>query len=158
MISIISFKCAWVSFYLNVVDTRLVLPFPFLPRHIQLPSSAFPSRSPHQLPQVARRPAYLCKSEAPLDALQVLAGDFVAHDVALFAVVQLLPRASLVDAHHCDADGPGRLADAQAQVAVVRVDIATLLEGLDDLDDGLEDGVVNVVLFEFSEELVESVC
>jgi hypothetical protein len=49
-----------------------------------------------------------------------------------------------VDAHHGDANGPCGLADAEAEVAVVCVDIAALLEGLYDFDYGLEKGVVEV--------------
>jgi len=112
-----------------------------------------PPSSTHQLSQVLGRPADLRKGEAALDALQELARDLVAHDMALCAVVELLARAALVDAHHGHADGPRRLADAQAQVAVVGVDIAALLEGLDDLDDGLDERVVEVSGLELSEQL-----
>lgn len=73
--------------------------------------------------------------------------------MALFAVVQLLARTSLVDAHHGDANGPGCLSDAEAEVAIVGVDVAAFLEGLDDFDDGLEEGVVEVAGFELAEEL-----
>lgn len=73
--------------------------------------------------------------------------------MALFSVVQLLTRTSLVDTHHGDTNGPGCLADAEAEVAVVGVDVAALLEGLDDFDDGLEEGVIEVAGFELAEEL-----
>lgn len=73
--------------------------------------------------------------------------------MALFAVVQLFSRTSLVDTHHGDTDGPGCLADAEPEIAVVGVDVAALLEGLDDFDDGLEEGVVEVAGFELAEEL-----
>lgn len=73
--------------------------------------------------------------------------------MALFAVVQLLARASLVDAHHGHANGPRRLADAQAEVAVVGVNVAALLQGLDDLDNGLQERVVEVASFKFSKKL-----
>lgn len=73
--------------------------------------------------------------------------------MALFAVVQLLARAALVDTHHGDTNGPGCLADAEAEVAVVGVDVAALLEGLDDFDDGLEEGIVEVAGLEFAKEL-----
>lgn len=67
--------------------------------------------------------------------------------------MQLLTRASLVDTHHCDSNGPGCLSDTEAEIAVVGVDVAALLEGLDDFDDRLEEGVVEVAGFEFAEEL-----
>lgn len=70
--------------------------------------------------------------------------------MALFSVVKLLPRASLVDAHHGDTNRPRGLADAQAKVVIVGVDIAPLLEGLDDLDDGFYERVVEVAGFELS--------
>lgn len=56
--------------------------------------------------------------------------------------MQLLASTTLVDTHHGDTDGPSRLADAEAEVAVVGVDVAALLEGLDDFNDGLEEGLV----------------
>jgi hypothetical protein len=111
--------------------------------------------SPHQLPQILRRPPHLRKGKTALDALQILPRHLVAHDVTLFAVVQFLARTSLVDTHHGDSDGPGGLADAEAEVAVVGVDVAALLEGLDDFDDGLEEGVVEVAGFELAEELCD---
>lgn len=107
------------------------------------------------MPQVLRRPPHLRKGQAALDALQVLARGLVAHDMALFAVVQLLAGATLVDTDHGDADGPGGFTDAEAQVTVVCVDVAALLEGLDDFDDGLEEGVVEVAGFELAEELCD---
>lgn len=60
------------------------------------------------------------------------------------ALVQFLARAPLVDPHHRDADRPCRFADAEAEVAVVGVDVAALLRGVDDLDDGGEDAVGEV--------------
>lgn len=110
-------------------------------------------KSSHQLPDVGGRPADLRKSEEALDALQVFARDLVAHDVPALAVVQLLAGAALVDADHGDADGPGGLADGEAEVAVVCVDITAFLCGFDDFDNGREEVVVEVVLFEFAEEL-----
>lgn len=73
--------------------------------------------------------------------------------MTLFAIVQLLARTSLVDTHHCDSNGPGCFSDAEAEIAIVGVDVAALLEGLDDFDDGLEEGVVEVAGFELAEEL-----
>lgn len=73
--------------------------------------------------------------------------------MTLFAIVQLLASASLVDTHHGDTDGPGRFADTEAEVAVVGVDVPALLKCLDDLDDGLQQGVVKVIFFKFSIEL-----
>lgn len=58
--------------------------------------------------------------------------------MTLFAIMQLLSRTSLVNTNHGDTDGPGSLADAQAQVAVVGVDVAALLQCLDNLDNGLQ--------------------
>lgn len=66
----------------------------------------------HQLREVAGRPANLSKSQAAFDALQVLASDFITHDVALFSAVQLLSRTSLVNAYHGDTNRPSGLADA----------------------------------------------
>lgn len=70
--------------------------------------------------------------------------------MALFSVVELLPRASLVDAHHGNTNRPRGLADAQAEVVIVGVDIAPLLESLDYLNDGFDEGVVEIAGFEFS--------
>lgn len=109
--------------------------------------------SSHQLPQVLGRPPDLGKGETALDALEELARHLVTHDVALFAAVELLAGAALVDADHGDANGPGGLANAQAQIAVVGVDVAPLLQGLYDFDDGLDERVVEVAGFELAEEL-----
>ena len=65
--------------------------------------------------------------------------------------MQLLARAALVDAHHGHTNGPRRLSDAQAQVAVVGVDVAPFLRGFDDLYDRTEDAVFQVAFFEFAE-------
>lgn len=73
--------------------------------------------------------------------------------MTLRPVMQLLSRTTLVNTHHGHADGPGGLSDAEAEVPVVCVDVATFLEGFDDLDDGREEGVVEVAGFEFAEEL-----
>lgn len=54
------------------------------------------------------------KGQTALDALEILARHLVAHDVSLFAIVQLLAGTTLVDTHHGDTDGPGRLSDAEA--------------------------------------------
>jgi len=58
-----------------------------------------------------------------------------------------------VDAHHGDSDGPCCLANTEAQIAVVGVDVSALLGCLDDLDDGLEDAFVEVAFLEFAEQL-----
>lgn len=89
----------------------------------------------HQLSQIRWRPPHLRKGQTPLDALQNFARDLIAHNVAFFSVVKLLTGTSFVDTHHGDTDGPRSLADAQAEIVVVGVDIASFLEGLDDLDD-----------------------
>ncbi len=112
-----------------------------------------PPPSAHQLPDVLGRPPDLRERQAALDALEVLSGDLVAHDVAALAVVQLLARAALVDAHHGHADGPRRLADAQPEVPVVGVDVPPLLRRPHDLHHRVQDRVVQVALFELAEEL-----
>lgn len=109
--------------------------------------------SAHELPDVFWRPAHLRKGEAPLDALEVLSRDLVTHDMALFAVVKLLASATLVDTHHGDANGPGGLANRQPQVPVIGVDVAPLLRRLDNLDNGFEEIVGKVALFELAEQL-----
>jgi hypothetical protein len=58
-----------------------------------------------------------------------------------------------VDTHHSDADGPGSLADTEAEVAVIGVDVTALLECVDNLDDGIEEGVLELARLEFPEEL-----
>lgn len=75
--------------------------------------------------------------------------------MALIALVQFLSSRPLVDAHHGDADGPGGLADGEAEVAIVGIDIAAFLGGFDDFDDGLQDAFVDVGFFEFAEELMD---
>lgn len=74
--------------------------------------------------------------------------------MALIALVQLLSRASLVDAHHGYADGPGGFANAQAQVAVIGVDVSAFLSRFDNLHDGLEDAVFQVAFFKLAEKLL----
>lgn len=44
-------------------------------------------RLPHDLQLVVRGPPRLRKAETPLDALQVLAGDFVAENVGLLVAL-----------------------------------------------------------------------
>jgi hypothetical protein len=51
--------------------------------------------------------------------------------------MKLLPCATLVDANHGNSNRPGSLTDTESEVSVVGVNVAALLESLDDLDDGL---------------------
>jgi hypothetical protein len=57
--------------------------------------------------------------------------------VTLLSVMKLLPCATLVDANHGNSNRPGSLTDTESEVSVVGVNVAALLESLDDLDDGL---------------------
>ena len=70
----------------------------------------------------------------------------------VIALVQLLARAPLVDPDHGHADGPRRLADRQAQVAVVGVHVALLLRRDDDLHHGRQDAVFELAGLEFPEQ------
>ena len=58
-----------------------------------------------------------------------------------------------MDTNHGHTDRPGGFSDTEAKVAIIGVDIAALLKGLDDFHHRLEDGIVKIVLFKFSEEL-----
>lgn len=71
---------------------------------------------------------------------------------SLIALVQLLARAALVDTHHGDADGPSGFPDAEAQIAVVGVDVAALLSRAHDLHDGLQDAFFQRARFEAREQ------
>lgn len=75
------------------------------------------------------------KGKAALYTLQVLARDLITHDVTFLSVVKLLSRTSLVNTNHGYADGPCRLSDAESKIAVIRIDVSALLEGLDYLHD-----------------------
>lgn len=109
--------------------------------------------SSHELPDILWRPAYLCKCQAPLDALQILSRHLVAHDMALLAVMQLLASTPLVDTHHGNTDRPSRLSNAQPQITVVGVHIPPFLGRLHDLHYRLEYTLVEVSLLELPEEL-----
>ena len=78
---------------------------------VELPTTPPPlSLSAHQLPDIIGGPPGLGKAEAPLDALEELAGRLVGHDVGLFVavgLVKLFARGTLVDADHGHANGPG---------------------------------------------------
>lgn len=74
--------------------------------------------------------------------------------MTLFTVVQLLARTALVDTDHGHTDGPRRFTDTETEISVIGVDIAPLLEGLDDFNDRFQEVVVELALFEFAEELV----
>lgn len=67
----------------------------------------------HQLLQVCGRPSNLRKGQAAFDALKVLAGNLISHDMALLSVMQLLASATLVDAYHGNTNRPRCLADTQ---------------------------------------------
>ena len=112
-----------------------------------------PSNSAHQLSKICRRPPDLGKGKTPLDALQKLARDLIAHDVAFGSAMQLFASASLVNANHGYANGPCGFADAEAEVVVIGIDVAPLLESLDDLYDGFDERVIQVAGFKFSKEL-----
>jgi hypothetical protein len=61
----------------------------------------------HQLQVIIRRPAHLGKAQTPLDALQVLPGALIGHDMSLIiALVQFLSGGPFVDTNHGDTDGP----------------------------------------------------
>lgn len=62
--------------------------------------------------------------------------------MAFLSVVQLLAGAPLMDANHGDTNGPRGLSDAEAEVAIVGINVAALLEGLDDLDNGFEETIL----------------
>lgn len=64
--------------------------------------------------------------------------------MSLGTIVQLLPRTSLVDTHHGDTNRPRCLADTETEVAVVCVNVSSLLQGLHDLDDGGEERVLEI--------------
>lgn len=72
----------------------------------------------------------------------------------IVALVQLLARTPLVDTHHGDADGPCCLADTQAEIAIVGIDISTFLCCFDDLDDGFEDAFVEISFLELAKQLL----
>lgn len=113
--------------------------------------SVFVSSSAHQLQYVCRWPAHLREGETPLYALQELSRNLVSHDVTLLSVMKLLARASLVDTNHGHTDGPCSLANTKSEIAVVCVDIPSLLESLDDLYDWLQQGILEITLLEFAE-------
>lgn len=73
-----------------------------------MPHLPQPLKLPHHLQRILRDPPRLAKGQAPLDALQELSRDLVAHDMRGHALLmQLLARGTLVDTHHGDTDGPG---------------------------------------------------
>lgn len=107
----------------------------------------------HQLPQICWWPSDLCKCKTPLDTLQDFARNFITHDVTFFSIMKLLACTSLVDTNHGDTNGPGSFADAQAEIIVVGVDIASFLEGFDNLHYRSYERVVEVASFKLSKQL-----
>lgn len=107
----------------------------------------------HQLSDIFWWPPNLCEAQAPLDALQELSSDFIAHHVPLVTFVQLLPRAPLMDTHHGDTDRPCCFANTQTEIAIVGVDVSTFLCCFDDFHDRLEDAFVKISFLELAEQL-----
>lgn len=93
------------------------------------------------------------KGETALDALQILARDLVAHNMSLLAVVQLLSSTSLVNTNHGHTNRPGRLSDTQTKVPIVGIYISSLLESLDDLNDGLQEVILEFSLLKLAKQL-----
>lgn len=58
-----------------------------------------------------------------------------------------------MDTHHGDTNGPSRLSDAQTKVSVIGIHISSLLESLDDLNDGLQDIVIKLSLLKLAKQL-----
>ena len=84
--------------------------------------------SPHQLHQIIRRPPRLRKTQAPLNTLQKLPRHLIAHNMRrIITLMQLLPRAPLMDPHHRHPNRPRRLPNRQPQIPVVGIHIALLL-------------------------------
>lgn len=110
----------------------------------------------HKLSDIFWWPPNLCKAQASLDTLQKLPGNFIAHHVPLVAFMQLLSRAPLVDTNHSDADGPCCLADTQAEIAIVGINVSTFLCSFDDFDNGFEDAFVEISLLELAEQLLQT--
>ena len=69
------------------------------------------------------------------------------------SVVKLFSSATLVDTHHGNANGPGRLANTKAEESIGGVYVTLLLGGLDELDDVVKNALFEVSLFEFTEQL-----
>jgi hypothetical protein len=69
----------------------------------------------HKLQLIGWRPSGLRKAQTSFDALQILPGHLVTHDMCrvLIAFMQLFSRTSLVNAHHGDTDGPCRLTNTK---------------------------------------------
>ena len=84
--------------------------------------------SSHQLHQIIRRPPRLRKTQTALYTLQKLPRHLIAHNMRrIIALVQLLPRAPLMDPHHRHPNRPRRLPNRQPQIPVVGIDVAFLL-------------------------------
>ena len=69
--------------------------------------------SAHQLTHVCRWPPHLRERQTPLDALQVLPRNFVAHHMAFLAIVKLLTSATLVDTNHGHTNRPRCFANTE---------------------------------------------
>ena len=65
--------------------------------------------------------------------------------------MQLLPGTPLVDTNHGNTNGPGGLANTQAEIAVVGVDVSAFLGSLDDLYYRLKNTFVETPFFKFAE-------
>src|SRR5690242_731307 len=70
----------------------------------------------------------------------------------VLVLVQLLSCTSLVNANHGDTNGPSSIPNAESEVAVVRIDVSSLLRCVNNLDNGLENAVREIELFQFLEQ------
>lgn len=75
----------------------------------------------------------------PLQALNILATRLVVEDVRDVVAEDLLASRPLVNSDHRDSDRPGRVADREAEVGVVRAEVFAHLHIVRDLGDRLED-------------------
>jgi hypothetical protein len=105
----------------------------------------------HQLSDIFWWPSNLCKAQAPLDTLQELPGDFIAHHVPLVTFVQLFSCAPLMNTHHGDTDRPCCFANTQTEVTIVCIDVSTFLCGFDDFHDRFEYTFVKISFLELAE-------
>ena len=77
--------------------------------------------------------------------LDVLALDLVVEHVCHVLVGNLFAPRSRVDAHHGDADGPGRVADRHLQVGIVCAQVVAIQQVLHHLHETVQDGAVGVL-------------